>query len=190
VFLLLLLLDCLAFLELLGVKLILFLLVLGVQLGVRRRWNDGPWRRRGLVGMDCRGNRRPIARSRLRSVVRVYWTIHGAVGRTIGGLSRGRSYRLRFNWLRLHWLGGVGWHWPVGGAVGRTRGIGRHCLRSVGRWRGTIRLRRLPILGLPRPVRLCRFWRGGNGLWSGGRRDLYRSYHAGGDRLYLLHLGD
>ena len=70
-FLLLLLLDGLAFLQLLGVQLILLLLVLGVHLGVRRRWDNGPWRGRSLVGMDYRGNRRPIARGWLRSVVRV-----------------------------------------------------------------------------------------------------------------------
>jgi len=71
VFLLLLLLGCLAFLLLLCVELILLLLVLGVHLGVRRRWDNGPWRGRSLVGMDYRGNRRPIARGWLRSVVRV-----------------------------------------------------------------------------------------------------------------------
>ena len=71
VFLLLLLLGCLAFMLLLCVKLILLLLVLGVHLGVRRRWNNGPWRRRSLVGMDYRGNPRPIAGGWLRSVVRV-----------------------------------------------------------------------------------------------------------------------
>ena len=71
VFLLLLLLDCLAFLHLFRVELILFLLVLGVQLGVRRRWNNGPWRRRHVVGMGCRGNRRPIAWGRLRRVIRI-----------------------------------------------------------------------------------------------------------------------
>lgn len=71
VFLLLLLLGCLAFLLLLCVELILLLLVLGVQLCVRRRWNNGPRRRRGLVGMDRRRSRRPIARGWLRSVVRV-----------------------------------------------------------------------------------------------------------------------
>jgi hypothetical protein len=68
VFLLLLLLDRLAFLQLLAVELILLLLVLGVQWGVCRRWNNGPRRRRGLVGMHCSRISRSIARDRLRSV--------------------------------------------------------------------------------------------------------------------------
>ena len=71
VFLLLLLLDRLAFLQLPGVELILLLLVLGVQLGVRRRWNNRPRRRGDLVGMDCGRISRSIARGRLRRVVRV-----------------------------------------------------------------------------------------------------------------------
>jgi hypothetical protein len=71
VFLLLLLLDCLAFLNLFGVKLILLLLVLRIQLGVRGWRNNGARRRWNLVGMDCRGSSRPTARSWLRSVVRV-----------------------------------------------------------------------------------------------------------------------
>lgn len=53
VFLLLLLLDSKAVLLLLCAELILLLLVLAVQFGIRGGWNHGPWRSRGLVGMDC-----------------------------------------------------------------------------------------------------------------------------------------
>jgi len=53
VFLLLLLLDAQTVQLLLCAELILLLLVLAVQFGVRGGWNHGPWRSRGLVGMDC-----------------------------------------------------------------------------------------------------------------------------------------
>jgi hypothetical protein len=71
VFLLLLLLDGLAFLQLLAVELVLLLLVLGVQWGVRRRWNNRPRRRRDLIRMHCSRISRSIARGRLRRVARV-----------------------------------------------------------------------------------------------------------------------
>ncbi len=86
VFLLLLLLDSLPFLLLLRAELILLLLVLPVQLGVRGGLNNGPWRSRNLVGMDCRRRSRPIGWRWLRSVVRVYRTFRRAVSRTVGGL--------------------------------------------------------------------------------------------------------
>jgi len=66
VFLLLLLLDSLPFLFLLRAELILLLLVLPFQLGVRGGLNNGPWRSRNLVRMDCRRRSRLIG---LRSLV-------------------------------------------------------------------------------------------------------------------------
>ena len=54
VFLFLLLLDSLPVLQLLRVELIQLLLVLLVQLGIRGGLNNGPWRSRNLVRMDCR----------------------------------------------------------------------------------------------------------------------------------------
>jgi len=54
VFLILLLLDSLPVLLLLHAKLILLLLVLPVQLGIRGRLNNEPWRRRNLIRMDYR----------------------------------------------------------------------------------------------------------------------------------------
>src|ERR1700693_2657653 len=94
VFLLLLLLDSLSFLFLLRAELILLLLVLPVQLGVRGGLNSGPWRSRNLVRMDCRRRSRPIGLRGLRGVVRVYRTFRRAVSRTIGGLYSVRRYRL------------------------------------------------------------------------------------------------
>ena len=74
VFLLLLPLDSLPFLYLLRAELILLLLVLPVQLGVRGGLNDGPWRSRNLVRMDGRGRSRPVRLRRLSRVARVHRT--------------------------------------------------------------------------------------------------------------------
>lgn len=54
VILLLLLLDSLPVLLLVHAKLILLLLVLPIQFGVRGWWNDEAWRSRRFVRMDCR----------------------------------------------------------------------------------------------------------------------------------------
>ncbi len=59
-FLLLLLLDSLPVLLLLRAELILLLLVLPVQLGIRGGLNNDPWRSRNLVRMDCRRRTRAI----------------------------------------------------------------------------------------------------------------------------------
>ena len=61
VFLVLLLLDFLPFLVLLRPELILLLLVLSVQLGVRGGLNHGAWRTRNLVRVDCERRSRPIS---------------------------------------------------------------------------------------------------------------------------------
>jgi len=74
VFLLLLLLDSLPSLYLLRAELILLLLVLPVQLGVRGGLNDGPWRSRNLVRMDGRGRSRAVRLRRLSRVARVHRT--------------------------------------------------------------------------------------------------------------------
>ena len=99
VFLLLLLLDGLAFLQLLGVELILLLLVFRVQLGVRGWRNNGARRRWNLVGMDCRSSSRPTGRGWLRSVVPLGLTGRstGAVGWAIIWLHGVRRQRLWFN---------------------------------------------------------------------------------------------
>ena len=60
VFLLLLLLNFLSILLLVRVKLILFLLVLPVQLGIRRRLHNRPRRTGNLVRMNCCRSNRPI----------------------------------------------------------------------------------------------------------------------------------
>ena len=59
-FLVLHLLDSLPVLLLLHAELILLLLVLPIQLGIRGRLNNNPWRSRNLVRMDCRGPSRTI----------------------------------------------------------------------------------------------------------------------------------
>jgi hypothetical protein len=109
VFLLMLLLNSLPFLLLLRAELILLLLVLPVQLGVRGGLNSGPWGSRNLVRMDRRSRSRPIDLRRLRSAVRVYRTFRRAVSRTIG------------------------WHGPVGGSVWWPQCVRRHRLRGVSR---------------------------------------------------------
>jgi hypothetical protein len=75
VFLLLLLLDSLPFLYLLRAELILLLLVLPVQLGIRGGLNDGPWRSRNLVRMDGHGRSRPIGLCWLSGIVWVRWSV-------------------------------------------------------------------------------------------------------------------
>jgi hypothetical protein len=112
----------------------------------------------------------------------------------VGALIRWTVWRLSRVWRRcglgLGRLGRFGSRWPVCRSVRRMRCIRRDGLRRVRHWGGAIALRRLPILGLPWSVRLCRFWRGGNRLRRSGRGDPYGSFHARGNRLYLLHLRD
>jgi hypothetical protein len=60
VFLVLLLLDSLPVLLMLRAELILLLLVLPIQLGIRGGLDNEPWRHRNLVRMDCRRRSRAI----------------------------------------------------------------------------------------------------------------------------------
>jgi hypothetical protein len=162
VFLLLLLLHSLPFLFLLCAELILLLLVLPVQLGIRGGLNSGPWRSRNLVRMDCRRGTRPIGLRWLRSVAR---TVGRTVSRTIGG-----RYRVRRCRPACGWIGIIRWRGPVW-----ARCIRRDCLRGIircgrpvsrtieGLYSSVTGIRRhlrgwtilrLAILRLARPVRL------------------------------------
>jgi hypothetical protein len=114
VFLLLLLLDSLPFLFLLCAELILLLLVLPVQLGIRGGLNSGPWRSRNLVRMDWRRGTRPIGLRWLRSVART-------VSRTIGGLYSVRRCRPACSWIGIIRRRGPVW----------ARCIRRDCLRGI-----------------------------------------------------------
>jgi hypothetical protein len=126
VFLLLLLLDFLPVLLLLRAELILLLLVLSVQLGIRGGLNNGPWRSRSLIRMDCRRRSRPIRLCWLSSVVRVHRMFRRAVSRTVRGLYSVWRYRLVCSWIGI-----IGWHGPVDGMVWWPRSVRRHCLRGL-----------------------------------------------------------
>ena len=124
VFLLLLLLDSLPFLFLLRTELILLLLVLPVQLGVRGGLYNGPWRSRHLIRMDGWRRSRPIGLRWLRSGIRVYRTVRRAT-RTVGGL-----YSVRCCRLVCSWIGIIKWRGPVEGSVW-PRCVRRQWLRGV-----------------------------------------------------------
>jgi hypothetical protein len=88
-----LLLDSLPILLLLFPELILLLLLLPVQLGIRGRLNDRPRRSRNLVRVGCRRGNRSVDLRRLRYRVRVHRAFPRPVSRTIGGLRSFRRYR-------------------------------------------------------------------------------------------------
>ena len=118
VFLVLHLLDSLPVLLLLRAELILLLLVLPVQLGIRGGLNSGPWRSRNLVRMDWRRGTRPIGLRWLRSVAR---TVGRTVSRTIGGLYSVRRCRPACSWIGIIRRRGPVW----------ARCIRRDCLRGI-----------------------------------------------------------
>jgi hypothetical protein len=69
VFLVLLLLDSLPVLLLFCTKLILLLLVLSVEIGIRSGWKNEAWRSRNIVWMDCRRLRRAIGLGRWNTLL-------------------------------------------------------------------------------------------------------------------------
>jgi hypothetical protein len=141
VFLLLLLLNFLSILCLISVKLIQFLLVLPVQLAVRRGLDDRPRGSRNLVRMNGWRRSGPIGLRRLRSDIRIAWAFRRAVSRRFGGRLAVRRYRLAGVRIRIARRGR-----PVGAmiwcrrrVIRCRRPIGLHWFRSDAGVRGTVR---------------------------------------------------
>src|SRR5579864_505870 len=170
VFLLLLLLNPLTILLLVRVKLILFLLVLPVQLAVRRglhnwpreSWNlvrmnyrrrsvaSGLWRRRTGVWISRMSIRRIAGRLSIRSYLLVYIRIRFIRrGRPVGAMVRCWRRIIRPGRpIGLHWFRNVArvrgtFRWPVSRRIVGLHSLGCCCLRRLIRGRRPVGLHRL-----------------------------------------------